>query len=129
MMLLDDEVKDMLGDETSFNEWCEKKKAYLVAIEEHGDMCDAWLARRLEARKGELSKIRRKRLEAVIEKFKTLGWEDLIYRVPWRKIAAHKLVVGIGNSRLNWASERSRSGSEIYQFHGCTYCSSREEDS
>ncbi|PBK65738.1 hypothetical protein ARMSODRAFT_1022171 [Armillaria solidipes] len=92
MMLLNEEAKDMLDDETSFNDWCGKKKAYLVAIEAHGDMCDTWLAKRLDAHKGELSTIRRKRLEAVIERLKALGWEDLIYRVPWKKIATHKLV-------------------------------------
>ncbi|KAK0191539.1 hypothetical protein F5146DRAFT_1138375 [Armillaria mellea] len=92
MMLLGEEAKDMLGDETRFNEWCEKKKADLVAIEAHGDLCDGWLAKKLYTRKSELNAIRRKRLEAVIERLKALGWEDLIYRVPWRKIAAHKLV-------------------------------------
>ncbi len=33
MMLVNEEAKDMLDDETNFNEWCEKKRAYLVAIE------------------------------------------------------------------------------------------------
>ncbi|KAK0447967.1 hypothetical protein EV421DRAFT_106284 [Armillaria borealis] len=92
MKVLDEEAKDMLNDETSFNDWRERKKARLAAIEARGDACDTWLAKRLEARKGELSAIRRKRLKAVIERLKALGWEDLIYRVPWKKIAAHKLV-------------------------------------
>lgn len=33
MKLLDEEAKDMLNDETSFNDWLEEKKARLAATE------------------------------------------------------------------------------------------------
>ena len=39
------------------------------------------------------------------------------------------LSVGTGNLRQNSLSERSQSGPNICDFHGCTFCSSKEEDS
>ncbi|KAK0451974.1 uncharacterized protein EV420DRAFT_1559499 [Desarmillaria tabescens] len=92
VVLLNEEVKDVLNDETNFHDWCHKKNSSFGAIRTHGEACDTWLAQRLNERKRELRKIRRDRLQDVIERLKALGWEDLIYRVPWRKIAAHKLV-------------------------------------
>ncbi len=37
--------------------------------------------------------------------------------------------LGTGNPRQNSRSERSRSGPNICEFHRCTFCSSKEEDS